>query len=162
MFFVACARQPGRPRQSSANQYDCMHSTIDASSTGQTTPGTIRDASTNNATDAAIFTNAQPSMLSALITGESDESAYAPGDERSDRRSEDAEDELGSDDAPGGESGVLLSKALGLSPRQRRVGGVFGLVIEGAPRRRTLIATGHRVEGRARDGDFQHSPRLYV
>ena len=53
-------------RHSSANQYDSMQSTIDASSAGQTTPGTIRAASTSMATESAIFTNPHHSMLTAL------------------------------------------------------------------------------------------------
>ena len=51
-----------------------MHSTIDASSAGQTTPGTIRAASTSMATESAIFTNPHHSMLTALTTGDSDDS----------------------------------------------------------------------------------------
>src|SRR6478609_4769800 len=71
---ILCGSAGGRTGQSSANQYDCRQSTIDASSTGQTTPGTIRDASTSIATEAAIFTNPQPIMLTVLTTGDSDES----------------------------------------------------------------------------------------
>ena len=61
-------------RQSSANQYDSMQSTIDASKAGQMTPGTIRAASTSMATESAIFANAHHSMLTALTTGDNDES----------------------------------------------------------------------------------------
>ena len=43
-----------------------MHSTIDASNAGQTTPGTMRAASTSIATESAILTNAHVSMLTAL------------------------------------------------------------------------------------------------
>src|SRR3954452_18988111 len=51
-----------------------MHKTIDASSAGQTTPGTIRAASTSMTIDSAIFTNPHHSMLTALTTGDSDDS----------------------------------------------------------------------------------------
>src|SRR5438876_915622 len=71
--FSSAPSGPGT-RQSSANQYDSMQSTIDASSAGQTTPGTIRAASTSMATESAIFTNPHHSMLTALTTGESEDS----------------------------------------------------------------------------------------
>src|SRR5664279_1156269 len=51
-----------------------MHSTIDASITGQTMPGMMRAASTSMATESAILTNPHPSMLTALTTGDSDDS----------------------------------------------------------------------------------------
>ena len=73
-FFVLERGVGAGTRQSSANQYDSMHSTIDASNAGQTTPGTIRAASTSMATESAIFTNPHHSMLTALTTGDSDDS----------------------------------------------------------------------------------------
>jgi len=51
-----------------------MHNTIDASSAGQTTPGTIRVASTSIATESATLTSSHHSMLAALIAGDNDES----------------------------------------------------------------------------------------
>ena len=41
------------------------------------TPGTIRDASTSIATEGAIFTNPHPIMLTALTTGEADDSRWS-------------------------------------------------------------------------------------
>ncbi len=51
-----------------------MHNTIDTSITGQIRPGTMRDANTSIATDATSLTMLQPSMLTALTTGDNAES----------------------------------------------------------------------------------------
>jgi hypothetical protein len=60
---------------------------------------------------------------------------------------------------------MVAPERLGLGTRHRLEGGPIGValvIVEGRSRGRATIATGHRVEGGARHGDFQHSPRLYV
>jgi hypothetical protein len=57
---------------------------------------------------------------------------------------------------------MLAPKGLGLDARQRLERALVGIVVEAAPGKCATVAAGHRVESRARHGDFQHSPRLYV
>ena len=129
-------------------------------------------------------------MLTALTTGDSDDSrlvapraisapgttttaapyaadtrADPPADEPRHRHGDGAERRLRGDHAPGREHRMVAPEGLGLGTRHRRERGLIGVaigIVEGCLRGRATVATGHRVEGGARHGDFQHSPRLYV
>ena len=68
-----CAPRAGRARAARTSTTACTAPSTPAAP-ARLTPGTIRDASTSIATDAAIFTISQPIMLTALTTGESDDS----------------------------------------------------------------------------------------
>ena len=61
-----------------------------------------------------------------------------------------------------GKGRVIAAKGLGFGTRQRPERGLVRVVVEARTKGRAPIATGHRVDGGARHGDFQHSPRLYV
>ena len=57
---------------------------------------------------------------------------------------------------------MLAPERFRFGTRQGLERSLVGVVVEAISGGCATIATVHRVESRARHGDFQHSPRLYV